>query len=36
VDAVTAGQIQQMVQTYLKPEAGTMVELKDVTSVIAK
>ena len=35
VDAVTALQIQQLVQTYLKPEAGTVVELKN-TSVDSK
>jgi zinc protease len=36
VDAVTAGQIQQMVQTYLKPELGTVVELKAPTSGAVK
>ena len=33
VDAVTVGQIQQLVQTYLKPEAVTVVELKAPTDI---
>ena len=36
VDAVTAEQIQQVVQTYLKPELGTVVELKAPISGVVK